>query len=51
MVTYKFSVAAVSCAIFSTECEFAFGPTSDKQTSMGAWGDGVPVRPIERVDQ
>jgi acetyl esterase/lipase len=51
LVTYKFSVAAVNCAIFGTECEFAFGPRSDKQTSMGAWSDGVPVRPLERVDQ
>jgi hypothetical protein len=47
-VTYKFSVAAADCAIFGRNCEYALGSVTAEQTALGAWSDGVPVRPLER---
>ncbi|WP_395109650.1 hypothetical protein [Actinomadura sp. SCN-SB] len=42
---WKLGDALRNCGFFGTDCDYALGNTA-RQTSLGAWSDGVPVRPL-----
>ncbi|MEU8118334.1 hypothetical protein AB0C21_06460 [Spirillospora sp. NPDC049024] len=42
---WKLGDALRDCGLSGTDCDYALGGTA-RQTSLGTWSDGVPVRPL-----
>jgi len=49
-VTYKLSVGALRCVFEGADCSYAFGQGAPEQLDMGQWSDGVPMQPMEWVE-
>jgi acetyl esterase/lipase len=44
--TWKLSVGTLNCSIYGSDCDYAVAQGTPNQLSMGAWSDGVPVKPM-----
>lgn len=49
-VTFRLSVAVLNCVFRGNDCDVAFGSEGTGPVDMGAWSDGVPVKPMLRLD-
>jgi hypothetical protein len=49
-ITYKLSVGLLNCAFRGMDCQYALGHGSENQLYMGKWKLGLPVRPMEYIE-